>query len=94
MLVPLVNHFGDIQQQMFDQFQPMMLQMFRTMHREQMEVIRAELDLHDLTGKNELANRTRDSGHSLNASSASKGLNEPMVTEPVHRIGTGVASQV
>ena len=38
---------------MFDQFQQamaMMLQMFGTMHREQMEVIREELDqLHDLT---------------------------------------------
>ena len=69
MLVPLVNHFGDIQQQMFDQFQQamaMMLQMFGTMHREQMEVIRGELDrLHDLTEefhslKNELANRTQE----------------------------------
>ena len=72
MLVPLVNHFGDIQQQMFDQFQQamaMMLQMFGTMHREQMEVIRGELDrLHDLTEefhslKNELANRTQERGH-------------------------------
>ena len=47
MLVPLVNQFGLMQQQMFDQFQQamaMMVQMFGTMHREQMEVIRAELD--------------------------------------------------
>ena len=47
MLVPLVNQFGVIQQQMFDQFQQamaMMLQMFGTMHREQMEVIREEMD--------------------------------------------------
>jgi pSer/pThr/pTyr-binding forkhead associated (FHA) protein len=93
MLVPLVNHFGDIQQQMFDQFQQamaMMLQMFGTMHREQMEVIRGELDrLHDLTEefhllKNELANRTQESGPLVpNAvAAASKGLDEPMVTEP------------
>ena len=46
MLVPLVNQFGLMQQQMFDQFQQamaMMVQMFGTMHRDQMEVIRAEL---------------------------------------------------
>ena len=69
MLVPLVNQFGLMQQQMFDQFQQamaMMVQMFGTMHRDQMEVIRAELDrLHSLTEefhalKNELAERTRE----------------------------------
>ena len=53
MLVPMVNQFGLMQQQMFDQFQQamaMMVQMFGTMHRDQMEVIRAELDrLHELT---------------------------------------------
>jgi pSer/pThr/pTyr-binding forkhead associated (FHA) protein len=67
MLVPLVNQFGLMQQQMFDQFQQamaMMVKMFGTMHRDQMEVIRAELDrLHELTDefhalKNELAQRT------------------------------------
>ena len=69
MLVPLVNQFGLMQQQMFDQFQQamaMMVQMFGTMHRDQMEVIRAELDqLRELTEefhalKNELAERTRE----------------------------------
>ena len=69
MLVPLVNQFGLMQQQMFDQFQQamsMVVQMFGTMHRDQMEVIRAELDrLHELTEefhalKNELAGRTRE----------------------------------
>ena len=68
MLVPLVNQFGLMQQQMFDQFQQamaMMVQMFGTMHRDQMEVIRTELDrLHELTEefhtlKNELANRSQ-----------------------------------
>jgi hypothetical protein len=68
MLVPLVNQFGVMQQQMFDQFQQamaMMLQMFGTMHREQMEVIRTELNqLHNLTQefhslKSELAIRTQ-----------------------------------
>ena len=42
VLVPLVNQFGLMQQQMFDQFQQamaMMVQMFGTMHRDQMEVI-------------------------------------------------------
>ena len=69
VLVPLVNQFGLMQQQMFDQFQQamaMMVQMFGTMHRDQMDVIRAELDrLHELTDefhalKDELANRTRE----------------------------------
>jgi pSer/pThr/pTyr-binding forkhead associated (FHA) protein len=74
MLVPLVNQFGLMQQQMFDQFQQamaMMVQMFGTMHRDQMEVIRAELDrLHELTEefhalKNELAERTREQAEVL-----------------------------
>jgi len=68
MLVPLVNQFGLMQQQMFDQFQQamaMMVQMFGRMHHDQMEVIRTELDqLRELTEefqalKNELANRSR-----------------------------------
>ena len=71
MLVPLVNQFGLMQQQMFDQFQQamaMMVQMFGTMHRDQMEVIRAELDqLRELTEefhalKNELAKQTQNQG--------------------------------
>ena len=53
VLVPLVNQFSMMQQQMFDQFQQamgMLVQMFGKMHREQMEVIREELDrLHDLS---------------------------------------------
>ena len=53
VLVPLVNQFSMMQQQMFDQFQQamgMLVQMFGTMHREQMEVIREELDrLHELS---------------------------------------------
>jgi pSer/pThr/pTyr-binding forkhead associated (FHA) protein len=67
-LVPLVNQFNMMQQQMFDQFQQamgMLLQMFGTMHREQMEVIREELDrLHQLSKelqelKDELAKPSR-----------------------------------
>ena len=53
VLVPLVNQFSMMQQQMFDQFQQamgMLVQMFSSMHREQMEVIREELDrLHELS---------------------------------------------
>ena len=53
VLVPLVNQFSMMQQQMFDQFQQamgMLVQMFGSMHREQMEVIREELDrLHELS---------------------------------------------
>lgn len=67
ILVPLVNQFGLMQQQMFDQFQQamsMLVQMFGKMHHDQMEVIRAELDrLHELTQefqslKDQLAKRT------------------------------------
>jgi pSer/pThr/pTyr-binding forkhead associated (FHA) protein len=46
-LAMLLNHFGQMQQQMADQFQQQMmfmLQMFNGMHREQMGVIREELD--------------------------------------------------
>jgi hypothetical protein len=53
VLVPLVNQFGMMQQQMFDQFQQamgMLVQMFTSMHRDQMDVIREELDrLHVLS---------------------------------------------
>ena len=79
MLVPLVNQFGLMQQQMFDQFQQamtMMVQMFGTMHRDQMVVIREELDrLHALTEefhalKNELTNRTKDGGQTMSEESA------------------------
>jgi pSer/pThr/pTyr-binding forkhead associated (FHA) protein len=93
-LVPLINQFGFMQQQMFDQFQQamaMMVQMFGTMHREQMEVIRAELDgLRDLTEefhalKNELANRTpeRDTASSSAPKIALDGLDRTIATEPM-----------
>jgi predicted component of type VI protein secretion system len=68
MLVPLVGQFAVMQQQMFDQFQQamaMMFQMFGTMHRDQMAVIREELDrLRDITEefhalKKEMAERTQ-----------------------------------
>jgi pSer/pThr/pTyr-binding forkhead associated (FHA) protein len=52
-LVPLVNQFGMMQQQMLDQFQQtisMLVQMFGTLQRDQMELIRDELDqLRELT---------------------------------------------
>jgi pSer/pThr/pTyr-binding forkhead associated (FHA) protein len=46
LLVPVVQQFGQMHQQMFDQFQQMMMmafQMFATMHRDQMSVVRDEL---------------------------------------------------
>jgi pSer/pThr/pTyr-binding forkhead associated (FHA) protein len=79
VLVPLVNQFGLMQQQMFDQFQQamaMMIQMFGTMHRDQMDVIRAELDrLHELTDefhalKDELSNRTREQAQPVSSEPA------------------------
>jgi hypothetical protein len=69
LVVPLINQFNLMQQQMFDQFQQamsMLVQMFGKMHRDQMDVIRMELDrLHELTQefqslKDELAKRTQD----------------------------------
>jgi pSer/pThr/pTyr-binding forkhead associated (FHA) protein len=62
----LLHHFGQMQQQMAEQFQQAvmtMVQMFSTFHRDQMELVRGELDrLHDLnqelvTIQNELARR-------------------------------------
>jgi pSer/pThr/pTyr-binding forkhead associated (FHA) protein len=69
VLVPLVNQFGMMQQQMFDQFQQamaMMVQMFGSMHHNQMEAIRAELEQIRLLGeefhalKEELTHRARE----------------------------------
>ena len=69
LLVPLMNQFGQMQQQMLDQFQraiSMIVQMFGTLHRDQMVTIREELDqLRDLTRefhalKLELAARSQD----------------------------------
>lgn len=52
VLVPLLNQFNQMQQQMFDQFHQsivVMFQMFTTLHRDQVGVLREELDrLHDL----------------------------------------------
>jgi Inner membrane component of T3SS, cytoplasmic domain/FHA domain len=69
VLVPLVNQFGVMQQQMLDQFQQaiaMLVQMFGNLHRDHMSTIRDELDhLRDLTKefqalKLELAARSQD----------------------------------
>jgi pSer/pThr/pTyr-binding forkhead associated (FHA) protein len=77
VLVPLVNQFGMMQQQMFDQFQQaiaMMIQMFGEMHRDQMDVIREELGrLHDLTDelnalKQELTTRSKEPSPSISTS--------------------------
>ena len=71
MLIPLVNQFGMMQQQMMDQFQQtisMLVQMFGSLHRDQMDLIRQELDqLRDLTKefqtiKVELAELSRGTG--------------------------------
>jgi pSer/pThr/pTyr-binding forkhead associated (FHA) protein len=47
LLVPIAQQLGQMQQQMFDQFQQammMMFQMFHTLQRDQIKVIREELD--------------------------------------------------
>ena len=46
LLLPVIHQFGQMQMQMFDQFQQalmMMFQMFSSMHREQMDVVKEEL---------------------------------------------------
>ena len=86
MLVPLINQFGLMQQQMFDQLQQAMamtVQMFGTMHRDQMEVIRTELNqLHELTQefhslRNELADRSQ-----AEAAASSKLAADPADLDP------------
>lgn len=97
----LLGHFGQMQQQMLDQFQQsmfMMLQMFSGMHREQMGVMREELDrLRELseemaTIKAELAKRqTRvplpvppptASGRSVNGNHPSRESSPPPQSAP------------
>ena len=82
ILVPIVNQFGMMQQQMLDQFQQaiaMLVQMFGNLHRDQMDTIREELDrLRDLTKefqdlKLELAARAHGQTH-ITATSTSTGL--------------------
>ena len=67
LLIPLMNQFGHMQQQMLDQFQgaiATLVQMFGSLHRDQMQTIREELNhIRDLTKelqalKAELAERT------------------------------------
>jgi pSer/pThr/pTyr-binding forkhead associated (FHA) protein len=47
LLHSLLQQFSDMQRQMFDQSMMMMFQMFRTMHGEQVEVLRQELERFD-----------------------------------------------
>jgi hypothetical protein len=47
LVLPLLSHFGQMQNQMFDQMHQsmmMMVQMLGELHRDQMETVRAELD--------------------------------------------------
>jgi pSer/pThr/pTyr-binding forkhead associated (FHA) protein len=69
VLVPLLNQFGSMQQQMLDQFQQaisVLVQMFSSVHKDQMGVIREELDqLRNLTReieqiKNSIISHSKD----------------------------------
>ena len=65
MLMPLVNQFSLMQQQMFDQFHQvilMMFQMFGTLHRDQMGLVREDLEI-----------KVRSARASLHASGARPG---------------------
>jgi hypothetical protein len=75
LLVPIAHQLGTIQQQMFEQFQQsmlMMFQMFGKLQREQMGVIRDEMDrLHQLSREvlalqTELAKRSQPMGQVSN----------------------------
>jgi hypothetical protein len=88
LVVPLMNQFGQMQQQMLDQFQQaisMIVQMFGTLHRDQMVTIREELDqLRDLTRefhalKLELAARSQDQPP-VALASTSKALGDSQVS--------------
>ena len=88
LLVPLMNQYGQMQQQMLDQFQQaisMIVQMFGTLHRDQMVTIREELDqLRDLTRefhalKLELAARSQDQPP-VALASTSKALGDSQVS--------------
>ena len=96
VLVPLVNQLGLMQQQMFDQFQQamaMMVQMFGTMHRDQMEAVRAELNqLRELTEefhalKKELAIRSESQ-----VGPVARALSNALPIDRSVGEGTGVAS--
>jgi pSer/pThr/pTyr-binding forkhead associated (FHA) protein len=80
VLLPLLNQFNQMQQQMFDQFHQSVLlvvQTFSALHRDQMGVIREELDrLHQLTSElhtlqAELAKHPRADEPAAQAASAS-----------------------
>jgi len=101
LLIPLMNQFGQMQQQMLDQFQQaisMIVQMFGTLHRDQMATIREELDqLRDLTRefhviKLELAARSQDQTPVVPAS-ASTALSDPQISRAGSRVQEQIESE-
>ena len=101
LLVPLMNQFGQMQQQMLDQFQQaisMIVQMFGSLHRDQMIAIREELDqLRDLTRefhaiKLELAARSQDQTPVV-PTSASTALSDPQMSGVGSRVQERIESE-
>jgi hypothetical protein len=101
VLVPLVHQFSLMQNQMFDQFQQamgMLVQMFGTMHREQMDVIHTELDrLHQLTEelqalKVELAKQSGGSAEPLWGRTDAAASNAASPGSPPKAAATGARS--
>ena len=97
----LLNQFGQMQQQMLDQFQQaisMIVQMFGTLHRDQMATIREELDqLRDLTRefhaiKLELAARSQDQTPVV-PTSTSTALSDPQISEVGSRVQERIESE-
>ncbi|WP_337176254.1 FHA domain-containing protein [Paludisphaera sp.] len=91
VLVPLMNQFGLMQQQMMDQFQSamgMLVEMFGSLQREQMDLIRQELDqLREVTRevqdlKAELASYAKER-EEARASGAATAAPTPAVAPPV-----------
>lgn len=105
VLVPLMNQFGMMQQQMMDQFQNamgMLVEMFGSLQREQMDLIRQELDqLREVTRefqdlKSELAafTREREAAAAVATPAQPVALNPaPATPEPVDRSPTPASPQ-
>jgi pSer/pThr/pTyr-binding forkhead associated (FHA) protein len=107
VMLHLVNQFSAMQQHMFDQFQQstlMMVQMFSALHRDQLGLIRTELDrLHELThemqvlqqemikhsGRSEAAPKTNGAGANGGAHHPAPNVtSSPSFTRPGQQVPT------
>ncbi|WP_165073797.1 FHA domain-containing protein [Paludisphaera rhizosphaerae] len=103
VLVPLMNQFGIMQQQMLDQFQSamgMLVDMFGSLQREQMDLIRQELDqLREVTRefqdlKAELASYTRERAAGTPSPSVGPAVSAEVPATPTTPPAASVAASV